>query len=149
MVDDQRSASFIRDVSLGTLQPGSKIRKTFRLLCAGSAGDRPLDISIRSLPATSTTSQGVDPPIHSTETLRTLTVTAVHPFNHAFDTHVYHRRKAVKALLDMSESTGWEAASDASIVARLHAAGPWELDVLSIDLDVEVSAVLAHLRNSV
>lgn len=55
----------------------------------------------------------------------------------------------MKALLDMSESTGWEAASDASIVARLHAAGPWELDVLSIDLDVEVSAVLAHLRNSV
>jgi hypothetical protein len=65
-------------------------------------------------------------------------VSAVHPLQYTFDTHVFQRRTALKALLDMDEPSGWDSASDATIVGRLHAGGPWELDVLSMELDIQV-----------
>jgi hypothetical protein len=142
-IDDQVTPSFVKAVSLGRLAPSASLRKTFQLSCIGSAGDRQLDLSIRSQLVTS---QSSDEPLAtsspSTEILRTLTIPAVQPLHCAFDTHFHERRRPVKRLLDLSEPDGWEGASDVSVVVKVHAAGPWDVEVSGMCVVCEVSTFL-------
>lgn len=42
-------------------------------------------------------------------------------------------------MLDLEEPTGWEGASDVSLVARVCAAGPWDIEVVGLRLACEAS----------
>lgn len=144
-IDGQATPSFVKAVSLGTLAPSASLRKTFQLTCVGSPGDRQLDLSIRAQPVSSqSASETSTTSSPSTEVLRTLTLSAVRPLHCAFDTHFHERRRAVKALLDLSEPNGWEGASDVSVVVKIHAAGPWDIEVSGMRVACEVSA--SHLQ---
>ena len=69
-VDDERSQSLIKPVTLGTITPGATTLKTLYLKNTGGVGDRVLDISIQSRsPIAQDTS----------EVLRTLSVPTVAP----------------------------------------------------------------------
>lgn len=72
------------------------------------------------------------------EVLRTITIPAVHPFVCTFDTRSHQRTRAVKGLLDMSDEDGWEGARDVTLVLRMDAVGPWDVEVLSIDVACDV-----------
>ncbi|KAK4692347.1 trafficking protein particle complex subunit 11, partial [Phenoliferia sp. Uapishka_3] len=132
-IDSHTSSSLIKAVSLGTLSPSSTLSKTFCLHCVGSPGDRQLDVSIRSQPTLLGSPSAVVP--SSTEILQTLTIPALAPVFAAFDTHFHKKRRAVQHLLDFEEPTGWEGASDVTMVAKFCAAGPWELEVVGLRLD--------------
>lgn len=139
-IDDQATPSFVKAVSLGRLSPSASLRKTFQLSCVGSPGDRQLDLSIRSQPVSSQSAgEASATSSPSTEVLRTLTIPAVRPLHCAFDTHFHERRRPVKPLLDLSEPDGWEGASDASVVVKVHAAGPWDVEVSGMRVVCEVS----------
>ncbi|KAI5481898.1 hypothetical protein MNV49_000175 [Pseudohyphozyma bogoriensis] len=103
IVDDQTSFSLIKAFSLGVLPPSGTLRKTFRLLCVGSTGERQLDLS---------------------------------------------NRRPMKALLDLSEPDGWEGASDVSLVAKLCARGPWEIEVLGLRLACEDAPAIRVKQSS-
>lgn len=148
-IDDQITPSFVKAVSLGTLTPSASLRKTFQLACVGSPGDRQLDISIRSHPVSSqSASEPSTSSSPSTEILRTLTIPAVLPLHCAFDTFFYERRRPVKPLLDLSEPDGWEGASDVSLVVKVHAAGPWDVEVSGMRVVCEVSHCPKNQRAS-
>lgn len=139
-IDDQSTTSFIKAVSLGVLSPSASLRKTFQLSSFGSPGDRQLDLSIRCQPVTSQSPQEPSATSSSaTEILRTLTISAVRPLHCAFDTHFHERITPVKPLLDLTEPDGWEGASEVTVVVKIHAAGPWDVDVVGMRVECEVS----------
>ncbi|GAA5919086.1 hypothetical protein JCM1841_003742 [Sporobolomyces salmonicolor] len=131
LVDDQASTAVIESLSLGLLAPNTSLRKTLFLESLGLPGDRQLDVTLRAQPSPSSTSSlSVIP--SSTEITRSLSIPAVRPVLAAFDTQMYRRRRAVKPLLDLTEPDGWEGASDATLMAKLQAAGPWDIEVTGI-----------------
>lgn len=133
-IDDQTTTSFIKAVSLGALSPSASLRKTFQLSCIGSPGERQLDLSIRCQPSANEATT-----LPATEVLRTLTISAVRPLHCAFYTHFHERRVPVKPLLDLTEPDGWGGASEATVIVKLHAAGPWGIGVTGLRAHCEVS----------
>lgn len=136
-IDAESSPSLIKAFSLGVLAPYASLSAPFRLLCVGSPGERALDVSIRAQP-TLLSESALLAAASSTEILRTLAIPAVQPLFAAFDTHFHRRRRPVKHLLDFEEPTGWEGASDVTVIAKMCAAGPWELEVVGIRMACEV-----------
>ncbi|OCH86086.1 hypothetical protein OBBRIDRAFT_890731 [Obba rivulosa] len=97
-VDDQRSSSLIKGVSLGVIPPGASLLKTIYLCSSGVAGDRTIDISVQSRStATPEPSSPASPSLSADislvdkgETLQTLVVSAVEAFKLEHD--VTYRR---------------------------------------------------------
>lgn len=46
MVDGQRSASLIKDVELGVVEPGGFVAKKVILVCTGVRGERVVDVQV-------------------------------------------------------------------------------------------------------
>ncbi|GAA6055585.1 hypothetical protein JCM3770_002500 [Rhodotorula araucariae] len=151
LVDDLVSTSVIESLPLGTLAPGASLRKTFHLeTIGGIPGPRNLDVTIRAVPIPPSAAPSPSSALLPSPTERTcsLAIAAIRPIHAAFDTHVLKKRKAVKPLLDLSEPDGWEAASEAVVVAGLTAAGPWEVEVVGVYLRAEESPSLRILDSS-
>ncbi|SCV68679.1 BQ2448_800 [Microbotryum intermedium] len=154
LVDEESSLSFIKGISLGTIAPNGRLRKTVHLDCVGAAGDRLLDLSVRSIASSLNATPSVaevpgapengsmEPAPSSsnfTELLRSIAISAVDPVHSAFQVLFHQKRKALKPLLDLAPPDEWNAASDVTVVGTLHAAGPWDLKVTSLKLVSEVS----------
>ncbi|GJN91753.1 hypothetical protein Rhopal_004776-T1 [Rhodotorula paludigena] len=140
LVDDQASNAVIESLPLGTVAPGSSLRKTFHLeTLGGIPGPRNIDVTVRALPLDSpaTPDLAATLPPTATEVTRALSVPAIRPIHASFDTQVYKRKRPVKPLTDLSEPDGWEGASDAMVVAGLTAAGPWDIEVLGVYLHAD------------
>lgn len=152
--DGQQSSGLIKGVSFGTLPPGVNVLKTLYLVNTGAAGDRVLDISIRSQiksksspvssPATTPSSpEMLANTFDTNETLQTLTVPTVNPIKITYDVG-YKRPLADRpgiANLKTFEDEFWDdgEGGEALISSRLETVGPWCLELLSIELDREVS----------
>ncbi|BGP28998.1 hypothetical protein JCM10296v2_000734 [Rhodotorula toruloides] len=138
-VDSQSSTSVIESLPLGTLAPSASQSKTFILSTLGGLpGPRNIDVTIRAVPvaAAASTSSGPLPP-KPLEATRSLVIPVVSPVQASFSTQVLKRRRPNKALLDLSEPSGWEDASAATMAASLRAVGPWSVEVQSIVLRTE------------
>ncbi|SGY32475.1 BQ5605_C002g01369 [Microbotryum silenes-dioicae] len=170
LVDEEWSLSFIKGISLGTITPKTRLRKTMHLECVGAAGDRLLDLSVRSIASSLKTAPVAEvpsapdngiiepaPPSNNfTELLRSIIIPAVDPLRSAFQVMVHQKRKALKPLLDLAPPSEWDAASDVTVVGTIHAAGPWDLEMTSLKLVSErtggvrvVHSSLTHLDKNV
>ncbi|KDE06050.1 hypothetical protein MVLG_03604 [Microbotryum lychnidis-dioicae p1A1 Lamole] len=170
LVDEEWSLSFIKGISLGTITPKTRLRKTMHLECVGAAGDRLLDLSVRSIASSLKTAPVAEvpsapdngiiepaPPSNNfTELLRSIIIPAVYPLRSAFQVMVHQKRKALKPLLDLAPPSEWDAASDVTVVGTIHAAGPWDLEMTSLKLVSErtggvrvVHSSLTHLDKNV
>ncbi|KAJ7209783.1 Gryzun, putative trafficking through golgi-domain-containing protein [Mycena pura] len=136
-LDGERSSSLIKGVSLGLLKPGVSIVKTLYLVSSGGAGDRMVDISIRSTAV-------VDVPPESpelqdmTETLQTLVVPTSEAIKVNFNV-VYRwplAARAGTADLRTYEHDFWDDSDggQAVITAQMECVGPWSLEVESVKL---------------
>ncbi|GAA5850035.1 hypothetical protein JCM8547_000988 [Rhodosporidiobolus lusitaniae] len=156
LVDEHPSTSVIESLSLGTLTPGSSLRKTFYLESLSLPGARNVDVTIRTIPtlsddtSSSSSSSSLAPSAipSPAEVTRSLSIPTVQPILAAFDTQLFHRRTPVKPLLDLSEPDGWEGASEAMVAARLVAAGPWDVQVHGLRLICEDSTGFRVVNSS-
>ena len=147
-MENERSTSLIKGISFGILQPGANGIKTLFLISAGLAGDRVLDISVRSrLPADQgEVEEGLDETkeeIHddSTETLHTLTVPAVEPFRINYDVTYRRSTQEWQGLADLKTFSGdyWDGrGGEAVINVRIECPGPWPIEVEGVVLEREV-----------
>ncbi|GAA6001644.1 hypothetical protein JCM10207_002245 [Rhodosporidiobolus poonsookiae] len=150
-VDSQSSTSVIESLSLGSLAPSASLSKTFHLTSLGVPGVRFVDVTVRAIPTLSSSPAAALPPAaipSPAEVTRTLSIPAVPPLLATFDAQVLHARRAGKALLDLSPPDGWEAASDATAVVRVQAAGPWDVEVLSLRVRCEDERVVRVTESS-
>lgn len=136
LVDDLTSPSLFKNITIGTIAPGTSLRKTFRLLSIGESGDRNIDLSIHSQPTIVDSASSIST---STELIKNLIIPVVKPLHGQFDIRFHKKRRNEKALLDMTELDGWEGASDVEVVAKIFSAGPWELEVVGLKLVCDVS----------
>ena len=151
MVDDQSSSTFIKSTFLGSLAPNATLRKTFRLLSTGKPGERQIDLSIRVEPnflLRSTASTSQQSSIAATkEILRTINIKTIDPFFSTFELQSFNRRKPIQKLMDLNPPTGWEGSNEVGLVVRLAACGPWEVEIMRLELVVaEVSDLLLGCR---
>lgn len=100
-------------------------------------GDRHIDISVHAHPALLDPAPDQSNP-SLTNIFQSVIVPTVQPLFAQFDTHFHKKRRAPQALLDMRDVSGWEGASDVTLIAKLWAAGPAEIEVIGIELNVEV-----------
>lgn len=140
-IDSQSSTSVIESLPLGTLAPSASLSKTFILSTLGGLpGPRNIDVTIRAVPVAADASTSSSPlPPKPLETTRSLVLPVVSPVQASFSTQVLKRRRSNKALLNLSEPSGWEGASAATMAASLRAVGPWDIEVQSIILCNEAS----------
>ena len=161
LFDGQQSTGLIKGVSFGTLPPGVNVSKTLYLVNTGAPGDRALDISIRSqiksksppvsLPAATPSSPETSADVFDTsETLQILTIPTVIPIKITYDVG-YKRPLAdrpgianLKTFEDEFRDDG--EGVEALISSRLETVGPWCLELLSIELDREVSDMSCVMR---
>ena len=148
VLENERSTSLLKGISFGVLPPGANRIKALYLSSTGLAGDRVLDISVRSrLPADQgEVEDGVDESkdemdYDSTETLHTLTVPAVEPFRIHYD--VVYRRSTQEwaGLADLKTCDGdyWDdRGGEAVINVRIECPGPWPIEVEGVVLEREV-----------
>lgn len=137
MVDELNSHTILKAVHIGTLSPSTSIRKSFRLFANGTPGDRHIDISVNAHPSLLNSSPEKATP-SVTNIIQSLIVPTVQPLFVQFDTQFHKKRRAPQALMDMRDIEGWEGASDVTLVAKLWAAGPAEIAVLGIELNLKV-----------
>lgn len=147
-MENERSTSLIKGISFGILQPGANGIKTLFLISAGLAGDRVLDISVRSrLPADQgEVEEGLDETKEeinddSTETLHTLTVPAVEPFVINYDVAYRRSTQEWQGLADLKTFSGdyWDGrGGEAVINVRIECPGPWPIEVEGVVLEREV-----------
>lgn len=148
ILENERSTSLIKGISFGILQPGANGIKTLFLISAGLAGDRVLDISVRSrLPADQgEVEEGLDETKEeinddSTETLHTLTVPAVEPFLINYDVAYRRSTQEWQGLADLKTFSGdyWDGrGGEAVINVRIECPGPWPIEVEGVVLEREV-----------
>jgi hypothetical protein len=145
VVENERSTSLIKAVPFGVLQPGANMIKTLSLISTGLAGERILDISVRSRPPGEQGGkvEGADDELDhdSTETLHTLTVPAVEPFRISHD--VIYRRSTQEwvGLADLKTFDGdyWDnRGGDAVVNVRIECPGPWPVEIEGVVLEREV-----------
>ncbi|KAI0034857.1 Gryzun, putative trafficking through golgi-domain-containing protein, partial [Vararia minispora EC-137] len=156
-IDEERSSSLLKGVSLGRIAPGATASKTIYLTNIGAAGDRILDISIQSaanVPAaaddtpsadvehndsaaedTEATHDGGIETMHldTAEALQTLTIATVAPISVEHDVRYMHSRKPMPALTDLAayESDYWDESvgGEAIVSLRMACAGPHGISV--------------------
>lgn len=144
MVNDESSLSLIKGVLLGVLAPGATLRTIVRLLSVGTPGPRQIDLSIR-VESTSVPNPSASSPASANlsaiatsalEIVRTVNIQSIAPFFSAFELDSFHRRRGIQPLMDLNAPTGRESSQDVALTAKLAACGPWDVEVLAIDLVV-------------
>lgn len=148
VLENERSTSLIKGISFGVLQPGANRVKTLFLISTGLAGDRVLDLSVRSrLPGDQgEVEEGMDRTKDemdddSTETLHTLTVPAVEPFRINYDVAYRRSTQEWQGLADLKTFGGdyWDGrGGEAVINVRIECPGPWPIEVEGVVLEREV-----------
>ncbi|KAI0061971.1 hypothetical protein BV25DRAFT_1805032 [Artomyces pyxidatus] len=144
-IDEERSSSLVKGISLGSIAPGVKVLKTLYLTNTGAAGDRIIDVSIQSRASSSTSSgEPISPSspaaalADTSETLQTLVIPTVSAMKVAYDVKYMHARTPLSGLTDLStyESEYWDdgEGGEAIINARLECVGPWGLSVETVRL---------------
>ncbi|GEM06476.1 glutathione transferase omega-1 [Rhodotorula toruloides] len=149
-IDSQSSTSVIESLPLGTLAPSTSLSKTFVLSTLGGLpGPRNIDVTIRAVPIASADSTLSDPlPPKPLEVTRSLVVSVISPVQASFSTQVLKRRRPNKALLDMSEPSGWEGASVAMMAASFRTVGPWGIEMQSIVLRTDDAPQVRAMASS-
>ncbi|GAA5993976.1 hypothetical protein JCM5350_003513 [Sporobolomyces pararoseus] len=132
-IDEHSSSSLLDSIPLGVLAPRQSLRKTLFLECLAVAGDRHLDLTIRSSPSPSIPDHAAKPT--STESNHSLAVPCVSPFERNFQAYVYPRRSRQKSV--EKEESGWEGAGDASVSGQIKVRGPWSVEVTELRVQEE------------
>ncbi|RDX49266.1 hypothetical protein OH76DRAFT_1483227 [Lentinus brumalis] len=164
-MDDQRSTSLIKGIACGALSPGVSVLKKLYLTNAGAPGDRVVDISVQSqsrTPASASpaptspapvsptsptspvpaepTSPSAPPTVDRTETLRTISVSAIAPLTIA---HSAVYKRSTRALLGLSDLRTYERAKrprdeadavEAEVTSTLTVAAPAGIVIESVVL---------------
>jgi trafficking protein particle complex subunit 11 len=142
VLDDERSAGFIKGVSFGVLASGAHILKTLYLVNTRAAGNRMVDISVQSR---STSSEATDDDLETldvTEILQTLLVPTVNPIEISHG--VTHTRSTGEWLgladLRTFDTDFWDdrCGGEALIDSKMICVGPSEIEIESIRLEREV-----------
>jgi hypothetical protein len=134
-MNGETSTGLIKGVPLGVVKPGMSTAKTLHLLNNGAAGDRMIDISVQSR-STATSSEPPSPGSSDalsdvTETLKTLTIPAVAPFEARFDVR-YKRslgQRVPLADLETYDDGPWKFSqgAEAVVTLSLECVGPWTI----------------------
>lgn len=140
VLDDERSAGFIKGVSFGMLASGARILKTLYLVNTGAVGNRMVDISVQSK---STSFEETDLEfLDITETLQTLIVPTVDPIkiSHGITFTRSIREWAGLADLRIFDIDFWDdrCGGEALIDSKMICIGPSEIEIESIRLEREV-----------
>ncbi|KAI0050806.1 hypothetical protein FA95DRAFT_1676484 [Auriscalpium vulgare] len=144
-IDDERSSSLIKGVSLGTVAPGVTAVKTLYLRNTGAPGDRILDISIQShAPSDGVSDEPSSPSSPSShladtsELLRTLAIPTVDAIKTVYDVNYVHTKNPLPGLTDLRtyDSGYWDdgQGGEAVIKVKFECAGPWGLSVEKVRL---------------
>ncbi|KAJ7287102.1 Gryzun, putative trafficking through golgi-domain-containing protein [Mycena rebaudengoi] len=149
VLDEERSPSLIKGINFGILKPGVSAVKTLLLVSTGAAGDRMVDVSIQS---TAVSDRHVENPElqDMTETLQTIAVPTLEAIKVNFGVN-YRRALGPHAGVADLRTYDWDFWDDsekgeAIVTAQMECAGPWALQVESIQLqreDNEHAKVLA------
>ncbi|GJJ08598.1 hypothetical protein Clacol_002817 [Clathrus columnatus] len=97
------STALIKGVACGTLHPGEYVQKILYIHNTGRPGERILDISVQASPICA--NEEGTPVAHSNETLRTVAIPTVAPFNILCDTLYRHRRRPSLLPFDLGTYT--------------------------------------------
>lgn len=141
-IDDEQSTGLIRGVSLGTLAPGSSAQAALSLISAGGAGDRILDISVRSRPPSSDNegdeSNADEVALETSEVLRTLVVPTLDPFTIVQDVKYRRSLASTAAPTDLRtfNESWWDDGDggEAHVRTTFECVGPWGLKVEGVKL---------------
>jgi trafficking protein particle complex subunit 11 len=142
----------IKGVAVGRLAPGASAIKILHLVNTGAVGDRMIDISVQSRSTASASHvENEDDTVNSpgvldvTDTLRTVSIPTVDPFN--FQTNTIYRRplRQQPGLGDMRtfDKEYWDDSDggEAFISSVFKCEGPWNLEIESFILSRMVSVV--------
>ncbi|KAI5826272.1 hypothetical protein K523DRAFT_419385 [Schizophyllum commune Tattone D] len=146
-IDDQQSTSLVKGIACGTLVPGASVVKTLHLYSTGAGGDRVLDISTQCrevLSANDAEDQEeqaeANDTRHSTEVLHTLAVPTVEAIRASWDVAYERAPTSVPrpGIADLStfDSDFWDDSLGGEAVVQLvlECAGPWNLEILGMEL---------------
>ena len=143
-LDDTESSHYIKGIPVGILAPGATIIKTLRLFNTGPAGDRIIDISVQSRRPNSEVNQlNVQEDI--TETLRTLTVPTVDPFEitqaieYIQDSGTWPELADLKTCDSDDLLDKWKA-GEALVKTTMEPVGPWTLMIERVTMERGVRA---------
>ena len=142
VLDDERSAGFIKGVSFGVLASGARILKTLYLVNTGAAGNRMVDISVQSR---STSSEATNDDLESldvTEILQTLLVPTMDPIEISHSVTYTRPISEWLGLADLRtfDTSFWDdrCGGEALINSKMIYAGPSDIEIESIRLEREV-----------
>lgn len=140
VMETEISTSLIKGMPFGTIKPGETAHRTLFLHSTGSPGERVLDFSIqsRTLPDPSAP---IDSPLNVNETLHTLSIPTVAPFQLSTEVLFARDPTSFPALLDMSryDDGFFHRRCIATVVAKIACNGPWNSSIESIRLVPKVS----------
>lgn len=137
-VDSLRSTSLLDGVSLGSLAPGSTIKKTLYLSAVnGIPGPRTIEMTVRAAPKPAADADLSLLPAPTESTCSTSTVVSA-PVQARFELQVYRGRRRTP----VSTTDEWVDASEAILLSTLQTSGPWDIEVESICLSADVSRLL-------
>lgn len=164
VVDDERSASLVKGIHLGVLTPGTSAVKTLRLFNSGAGGDRVVDVSVQTRTKISQKREDddevdgdhdgpereADDESHTNsgndmmEHLKLLVVPTVKAIQVTNDV-VYRRAlDPWSGLADLKtfDESFWDTrqGGEALVSIVMTCAGPWSLNIESIELERLVSS---------
>lgn len=161
VVEDTRSSSLIKGIQLGVLAPGVTIVKTLHLFNTGASGDRMLDISIQSRTVIAGKHEidhaeqeededdddfdGETSSDDSMEHLHMLVIPTTNPFKLSHSVVYRHALGPWPGLanLETFDQTFWDdrRGGEALVTATLSCVGPSSLNIESLSLERQVSAM--------
>ena len=159
-IDNQQSTSLVKGIACGILVQGACVVKTLHLYSTGAGGDRVLDISTQCrevLSADDADAQEEQTEAsdtrHSTEVLHTLAVPTVEAIRASWDVAYERAPTSVPrpGIADLStfDSDFWDDSLGGEAVVQLvlECAGPWNLEILGMELVREVSTRYPRRRD--
>ena len=156
ILDDEVSTSLIRGVKFGILEPGAETVKTLCLFNTGAAGDRTLDISIRSqstaqLPSSLPRTPDSAVPHDTNETLQTLVIPTTQAIKIASNVAYQRSLRPQAGLVDLRTYGNdlWEdrVYGEATITSTFRCTSSCGLRLESIQLENQVGPY-ASFRHS-
>ena len=162
VVEDIRSSSLIKGIELGVLEPGVTIVKILHLFNTGASGDRMIDISIQSRVVIAGKHEsdlegdreddeddedfdGETSSDDSMEHLHMIVIPTTNPFKLSHSVVYRHASDpwAGLANLETFDQTFWDdrRGGQALVTATLSCVGPWSLNIESLRLERQVSAI--------
>ena len=153
VVDGERSSSLVKDVELGKIAPGEDATKEIHLFCAGAAGERVMDVSVRSR---AVIEEGEDEEYSeedgdgkekneadTMEHLKLLTVQAIAPLRVETRISYTRSREPWSGLADLRtfDAGFWDLGRGgvAHVVSEIGCVGPWGLHIEKLELHRRVT----------